>query len=99
MLKKQNQETKLFNTIIRLKNKEIKNTQPKSQEISNKQIPQKQRKNRKLEEKISTTKETKEKSQQRQSSRFGSQAGKDYKIFIPQPERLKKIDIQKPFSN
>ena len=77
-------------------NRKIKKLKIPDQNL--KKLAVKQRKNLKLEEKI-FIQETKEKSQQRKSSRLRSQPRKEYKTFIPQSKRLKKVEFQKPLSN
>ena len=54
----------------------------------------KKRKSRKMIEKI-LPQEQKEKSTHRESSRLRNQPRKDYKTFIPQSKKLKKVEFQK----
>ena len=67
---------------------------PQTSFIPEIEISQNEKKNRRMTEKI-LSQDQKEKSKHGESSRLRSQPRKNYKTFIPQSKKLKKIEFQK----
>ena len=71
-----------------------KNFPNKYQKHLNEKIPQTEKKIKNYKKKF--YQDQKEKSPHRQSSRLRNQPRKDYNLFIPQSQILKKVEFQKP---